>query len=116
MSYTPTSWTTGDTITASALNKIEQGIANAGGSAPVMVTMSGDEFHMTSDLTFNEVRTAFLSGAPVIVDFSNVTDWGDSQGLVCYVDMNNYKVCTLNHSGSFILMASSADGYLVWAD
>lgn len=30
MSYTPTSWTTGDTITASALNKIEQGIANAG--------------------------------------------------------------------------------------
>lgn len=31
MSYTPTNWTTGDTITASALNKIENGIANAGG-------------------------------------------------------------------------------------
>jgi hypothetical protein len=31
MSYTPTTWTTGDTITASALNKIENGIANAGG-------------------------------------------------------------------------------------
>lgn len=31
MSYTPTSWSTGDTITASALNKIENGIANAGG-------------------------------------------------------------------------------------
>lgn len=31
MSYTPTTWTTGDTITASAMNKIEQGIANAGG-------------------------------------------------------------------------------------
>lgn len=30
MSYTPTNWNTGDTITASALNKIEQGIANAG--------------------------------------------------------------------------------------
>ncbi len=30
MSYTPTQWNTGDTITASALNKIEQGIANAG--------------------------------------------------------------------------------------
>ena len=28
MSYTPTTWTTGDTITASAMNKIEQGIAN----------------------------------------------------------------------------------------
>lgn len=32
MSYTPTNWNTGDTITASALNKIENGIANAGGS------------------------------------------------------------------------------------
>ena len=31
MAYTPTSWTTGDTITATKLNKIEQGIANAGG-------------------------------------------------------------------------------------
>lgn len=31
MSYTPTTWSTGDTITASALNKIEQGIAGSGG-------------------------------------------------------------------------------------
>lgn len=31
MSYTPTTWTTGDTITATAMNKIENGIANAGG-------------------------------------------------------------------------------------
>ena len=31
MSYTPTNWSTGDTITASAMNKIENGIANAGG-------------------------------------------------------------------------------------
>ena len=32
MSYTPTTWQTGDTITATAMNKIENGIANAGGS------------------------------------------------------------------------------------
>lgn len=31
MAYTPTTWTTGDSVTASALNKIENGIANAGG-------------------------------------------------------------------------------------
>ena len=31
MSYTPTTWTTGDTITATKLNKIENGIASAGG-------------------------------------------------------------------------------------
>lgn len=37
MSYTPTSWTTGDTITATAMNKIENGIANAGNVATVIV-------------------------------------------------------------------------------
>lgn len=31
MAYTPTTWQTGDTITATAMNKIENGIANAGG-------------------------------------------------------------------------------------
>lgn len=30
MSYTPTTWTNGDTITAEKLNKMEQGIAGAG--------------------------------------------------------------------------------------
>lgn len=33
MSYTPTTWNTGDTITASALNKMEQGIAEGGGAS-----------------------------------------------------------------------------------
>lgn len=41
MSYTPTTWTTGDTITATALNKIENGIANAGGVAVVHVDYRG---------------------------------------------------------------------------
>lgn len=36
MSYTPTTWTTGDTITATKLNKIEQGVANAGGICPIV--------------------------------------------------------------------------------
>ena len=37
MSYTPTTWTTGDTITATKLNKMEQGIANAGGGIDALV-------------------------------------------------------------------------------
>lgn len=31
MAYTPTTWVTGDTITATKLNKLEQGVSNAGG-------------------------------------------------------------------------------------
>ena len=30
MAYTPTTWTTGDTVTAALLNKMEQGIASEG--------------------------------------------------------------------------------------
>lgn len=41
MAYTPTTWTTGDTITATAMNKIEQGIVNAGRIAVVCVDYRG---------------------------------------------------------------------------
>lgn len=36
MAYTPTTWNTGDTITASAMNKIEQGIADGGSKYPIV--------------------------------------------------------------------------------
>ena len=41
MSYTPTEWATGDTITAEKLNKLEQGVA--AGSLIVHVTATVDE-------------------------------------------------------------------------
>lgn len=41
MSYTPTTWTTGDTITASAMNKIENGIAGAGNNVVVQFSVTG---------------------------------------------------------------------------
>ncbi len=40
MSYTPTTWTTGDTITASAMNKIENGIANAGSGYDAVIRLT----------------------------------------------------------------------------
>ena len=116
MSYTPTSWSTGDTITAAAMNKIENGIANAGGASPVVVTMSGSAASITSDLTFNEIATAFNSGAPVIVDFSNATDWGDIQSLVSFVDNTNYRIAVGWTGELFIMSAASANGYITWSD
>ena len=63
MSYTPTSWNTGDTITASALNKIENGIANAGGA--MIVTSSQVNGVHTMDKTVQEIYDALMSGTPV---------------------------------------------------
>ena len=46
MSYTPTTWTTGDTITATKMNKIEQGIAGIGGNP--LITFNFDGFASSS--------------------------------------------------------------------
>ena len=46
MSYTPTVWQTGDTITAEKLNKLENGVANVGGY-DIVFTITADG--MTAD-------------------------------------------------------------------
>lgn len=47
MSYSPTTWTTGDKITASALNHMEQGIADSGSGydAEVYIYHDGNSAH-----------------------------------------------------------------------
>ena len=40
MSYTPTTWATGDTITAAKLNNMEQGIANAGSGYDAVIRLT----------------------------------------------------------------------------
>ena len=67
MSYTPTTWTTGDTITASAMNKIEQGIANGGGGFVVNVTSENGT--LTMDKTFAEIYEAMDSGIPCFMKY-----------------------------------------------
>lgn len=61
MSYTPTTWTTGDIITATKMNKIENGIANAGSA--VIVT----ETNNTLDKTFAEIYDLIHSGTPCYI-------------------------------------------------
>jgi len=41
MAYTPTTWATGDTITATKMNKIENGIAGAGNNVIVQLSVTG---------------------------------------------------------------------------
>ena len=57
MSYTPTAWKNGDTITAEKLNKIEEGIedSSSGGAEPLIVHINGPESEgkMYADRTYN---------------------------------------------------------------
>lgn len=75
MSYTPTVWANGDTITATKLNKMENGIADAGsgggGGGALIVTATSSEgqygTEWTCDKTAAEMWTAFLSGVVIIM-------------------------------------------------
>ena len=74
MSYTPTTWTTGDTITATKLNKIEQGIANAGGGGVASVWLSATGFAASSK-TYGHIVTAYRDDNTWIVCDDNESSW-----------------------------------------
>lgn len=66
MNYEPKTWACGDTITADDLNHIEQGVAEADGGAPFVVTVRTDENNnATADKTFEEIEQAWKSGSAI---------------------------------------------------
>ena len=68
MSYTPTEWKSGDVVTSQKLNKMEAGIAAAGGGGVLVVHAYWDagETGATLDKTYAEIHTAIQNG-PVFV-------------------------------------------------
>lgn len=111
MSYTPTTWTTGDTITASAMNKIEQGIANAGGGGLAHYTNTSG----TLDCTYNDLVADITAGRlPYISDTEASIVFGT---LVTLDSANDYEAWFSGASGGITCFFNeSADGYLVLAD
>ena len=92
MSYTPTTWATGDTITATKLNKIENGIASAGGYDLVIVadTTNGHQFGYltTSDITVVEGN---------ILDVEEKIDDGEPINAILVIkDSWSFKPSTAN--------------------
>lgn len=72
MSYTPTTWEDGDTITAELMNKIEGGIEAEG---PMVVNCSNNENNATPhpgetlDATFASIWSAMNSGRQVLIKY-----------------------------------------------
>ena len=66
MSYTPTSWSTGDTITAAAMNKIENGIANAGGGVDCILYMDSNGA-VAAYGDFASALAKLASGVPISI-------------------------------------------------
>ena len=85
MSYTPTNWSTGDTITASAMNKIENGIANAGdGSANVVIEINLSEGEVTSLEVIKsdpDIVSKFLADPSSVRPFAYAVD-AEIEGMI----------------------------------
>ena len=65
MSYEPTNWKAGDTVTSAKLNKLEQGIAAASGGGGVLV-VHFDTNTLALDKTYSEIKAAAETGIVVI--------------------------------------------------
>lgn len=72
MSYTPTNWQTGDTVTAERLNKMEQGIAAAVDPFIVTLTPTAQDFSGTMDKTPQEITNAYNAGQDIEFDIPSL--------------------------------------------
>ena len=92
MAYTPTTWTTGDTVTATKMNKIENGIANAGGVLVCNTNWDGDVEEYVLDKTAQEIYDAILGGTPVYIkyQYGTMSDYTGCLYLVPVVRIYNY--------------------------
>lgn len=107
MSYTPTEWKTGDIVTSTKLNKLEQGVASAGGGG-VLVVNKDKTPPFALDKTWQEIYDAASTGVVFLV---SVEDGEISTDLVMlvYADDDTYS---LEDSRS-VYSTNSASGYPV---
>ena len=110
MSYTPTSWSTGDTITAAAMNKIEQGIANAGGGVSGLCTVTTG----TMDKSYNDLLGMLNNGViPYFIDTPDANTYSIYVLTDLMIDGDYYADWYCKYSDDTQSCSNaSADGYM----
>lgn len=66
MSYTKTTWVTGDIVTAEKLNNLENGLSTVSNNIVIVNATMADEYWVLSK-TWNEIHDAMIRGKIVIV-------------------------------------------------
>ena len=112
MAYEPTEWKSGDVVTSAKLNKLENGVAGAGGVLIVEMSMTtGDhsEEIYTLNKTWKEIHDAFVAGVNVLISTSE----GAEHILVVYVGNVDgvYTVDMNMQYGVSALTCESENGY-----
>jgi len=111
MSYTKTTWQDGDVITAEKLNKLEDGVANAG--SVLIVRTNGENL----DKTWQEICDSFINMVPVYLYeiYENGNDFGYAllsiTGVQFSSENNEYSVIIQNGSDYIKYTATSSSSY-----
>ena len=132
MGYTPTSWSTGDVITAEKLNKIEDGIAVAGGFGTGLFVIhatgtagpGNPQTQPTFDKTYEEVLAAFNSGLIPTVLFSGINSTGHAmfvsysqQGAFMFsASIQGLSENTWSVSQTDIILANNGMSMSMWTE
>lgn len=115
MSYDKQTWVSGEVITATGLNHMEDGIENAGGGGGVFIvtkTWDDEASAYKLDKTYNQIKTALLAGQ-VILEFADESS--ESYGYTQY-DYMTLKVIEENiptdgSSPNYMVMFTNNDEY-----
>ena len=91
MSYTPTTWAAGDTVTATKLNNMETGIANAANPFVVMLTPTALDYSGSMDRTVADIYAAYQAGKEIIFRiYSSLREFTDVKVSSVYKDEFTY--------------------------
>lgn len=123
MSYTPTNWQTGDTITAEKLNNMENGIENANNPFLVTLTPTAEDFSGTMDKTPQEIYNAYKANRQIrakilgVYPTENTDLWTFMTSAVLYdspvpefsrVNVN-FEFVIVYGDNSFLIQATTSD-------
>lgn len=67
MSYTPTTWKSGDVVTSAKLNKLEGGVAAANDEFVITCTPTAQDLSGTVDKTNAEIFAAYQAGKKIVI-------------------------------------------------
>lgn len=120
MSYEPTTWQAGDTITSSKLNKMEQGIAAGGQITVVHFTQDGNL--LITDKTWQEIYNALEYGPVYTIVTGELANMFTQQSnsillgqlRTVYQSGNSYFAIGDMGGNTITLSTFSSDAYLVY--
>ena len=112
MSYEPTVWAAGDIVTATKMNKIEQGISenSGGGNNGLIVDIEEDDGALVLSERFSTIADCVESGGTVYIHGTDTIEGSDEGGTP---SRGASEVVIDYYSSTFVLVDSEDGPYMV---